>query len=227
MIAKISEIFRSLQGEGLYVGIPQVFVRFWGCNMSCAWCDTPASRQGSQFHIFTAAQLRNKVVALAQGCHSVSLTGGEPLLQAEFLSGFLPLLRTAKVKTYLETNGVCAEALKKIIKGVDIIAMDIKLPSSTGDQPCWEEHEKFLRVAVKNNLFIKAVVGAKTRKTDILQMTRLIRVVARATPLVLQPQAGRDHEAAVRKCLAYQQHCLKYLHNVRVVPQVHKLMKIK
>ncbi len=41
MNARISEIFYSLQGEGLCVGVPQVFVRFWGCNLSCGWCDTP------------------------------------------------------------------------------------------------------------------------------------------------------------------------------------------
>lgn len=230
MKAKISEIFRSLQGEGLYIGVPQVFIRFWGCNMSCGWCDTPASRQTSRYQIFSAAKLRDRVVSLAKRCHSVSLTGGEPLLQADFLSDFLPLIRKKGIKIYLETNGVCVEALSKILKWIDIISMDIKLPSSTGDKPCWEEHAAFLRVAGQKEVFIKAVVSAKTRPADIARMIAVIRKNGRDVPLILQPQSGRagvDFRDAVKKCLEYQRRCLQYLPDVMVIPQVHKIIKIK
>lgn len=225
MSAKITEIFQSIQGEGPYVGTRQVFVRFWGCNLNCIWCDTPASRSSSRFQEFTSPQLLKRILSLARDCHSVSLTGGEPLLQAEFLKEFLPALRRRGLRIYLETNGICVAELKKIFRTVDIIAMDIKLPSSTQDQARWRQHEDFLRVASGGTMFIKAVVGGKTHKADVVRMSNLIRRVDSNILLILQPESG-DRQA-VRKSLEYQAFCLKYLSDVRVIPQMHKFMKIK
>ena len=87
MNAKILEIFPSIQGEGKYVGVAQVFVRFFECSMHCSWCDTPNSIGDGkrEFKEYFSSELFDTINPLLPGCHSVSLTGGEPLLQKDFL----------------------------------------------------------------------------------------------------------------------------------------------
>lgn len=152
MTAKIYEIFQSIQGEGPYVGVRQVFVRFFGCHMHCSWCDTPESIGDTtgQYQEMTVAQVFTKIKALWKDCHSVSLTGGEPLLQVDLIARLIPLLKKAKMPVYLETSGVLYQALGQVIRGVDSVAMDIKLPSSTGQRAFWKEHEQFLTIALKH-----------------------------------------------------------------------------
>lgn len=148
--AQLSEVFSSLQGEGLYVGERQIFIRFAGCNLSCVYCDTPQAlvitptfkfepTPGSHKHEtknnpVSVEQLTELVSSLdkpAGVIHSVSLTGGEPLLQVDFLKAFLPeLKKKVKLPIYLETNGVLPDHLNEVIDLIDITAMDMKLPSA-------------------------------------------------------------------------------------------------
>src|SRR5262249_16392481 len=148
MKAKILEIFRSIQGEGKYAGVPQVFVRFFECNMHCVWCDTPHSIGDTTRHYkeYTLEKLKAEISDRWKDCDSVNLNGGEPLLQADEIKKLIPYFKKNKMHTYLDTNGTLPAELKKVIDGVDIIAMDIKLPSSTKEKPFWKEHEDFLKI---------------------------------------------------------------------------------
>ena len=186
--AKISEIFWSLQGEGLYVGVPQVFIRFCGCNLSCAFCDTDTSSYGT----FTRSSLMSRILEYKKPYHSLSLTGGEPLLQAGFIKDFLSEYRKYYKKViYLDTNGTLAGGLAGVIDYVDIIAMDFKLPSSTGEGPFWDEHRKFLNTAGKKDIFIKAVIASSTTAEDISRMQDIVKEADRRIPIVLQPVSSR------------------------------------
>jgi len=80
MFAKIAEIFKSIQGEGIYQGESQVFVRFFGCNLNCQFCDTKLT----SYRELTLDELLGQINSFSD-YHSISLTGGEPLLQAYFL----------------------------------------------------------------------------------------------------------------------------------------------
>ncbi len=229
--AKILEIFQSIQGEGKYAGVRQVFVRFFECNMHCAWCDTPASigDTARQYKEFSLEDVFARTHDLWPGCHSVSLTGGEPLLQTAFIKEFLPLLKKSGMPAYLETNGTLDRDLSEIVGDVDIIAMDIKLPSSTQCRPYWEEHAAFLKEACghKKDIFIKAVVSSRTEKEDLVKTVDLIRAVDPHVMLILQPNTYDLHNGVVAKCSEFQNYCLPYLPNTRVVPQMHKFMKIR
>ena len=227
--AKISEIFQSIQGEGKYVGVAQVFVRFFGCPLDCVWCDTPYARGGgrAQYKEYECSELVLAVRKLWDRCHSVSLTGGEPLFQAEFLKTFLPMLKKIRMTTYLDTNGILDKALKEVINDIDIIAMDIKLPSSAKCQPFWDEHKRFLKIAKQKDVFIKIVLTGDTLKKDLERAAVLVADIAPETVIILQPSTFDFSEPYMTKCRAYQKNCLKYLDDVRIVPQMHKLIGIK
>lgn len=240
MQRNIIEIFSSVQGEGKYVGCRQVFVRFEGCNLACRYCDTENApgahphcrierQAGSQSFYerenpltpMQAAEEINRL--LAETPHqAVSFTGGEPLLQAEFIHALRPLLA---VPFFLETNGTCVPQLEEIIEDVDIISMDIKLPSVLS-RPVWEEHRRFLAVARRKDLYLKMVLSAETTREEFEAAIRLIGACAPDTLLVLQPVTpfGGCVAIAPERMLAAQSFAAKRLRDVRVIPQTHRMM---
>ena len=149
METNIKEIFASIQGEGPYIGYKQLFVRFCGCNLNCNYCDTEFG--ASESEKYSADELAN-IIKENLDCHSVSLTGGEPLLNVKFLKEFLP---KCELPIYLETNGTLYGELAEVIDFVTYVSADIKLPSCTGLKPLWAEHDKFFNIASKKNLFAK------------------------------------------------------------------------
>ncbi len=130
MALNVCEIFYSLQGESTLAGLPCVFVRLSGCNLDCAWCDTPYSKTESV--PMGLDRILEKVMSF--GCGLVEITGGEPLIQDE-----TPALASALLdkgyRVLMETNG------SRDIGIVDprcVRIMDIKCPSS-GEQASFEE----------------------------------------------------------------------------------------
>ncbi|MDE2223191.1 MAG: 7-carboxy-7-deazaguanine synthase QueE [Candidatus Omnitrophica bacterium] len=229
MKARILEIFRSVQGEGKYVGASHVFVRFFECNMHCVWCDTPASIGDGkrEYKELTLDDVLSKVNDLYGNSHSVSITGGEPLLQKDFLKEFCPALHQEGKKIYLDTNGTLPGGLQEIIKHIDIIAMDLKLPSSTGQKPFWTEHRDFLNIASCKEVFIKAVISLNTTRQDVLKAARLVADVDPGILFILQPNYLDMKKGVIDHCLEHQKTCAKILKDVRILPQVHKFMKLR
>src|SRR3989338_1905203 len=177
--ADLIEIFSSMQGEGLLVGAKQIFIRFAGCNLTCDFCDT---QKDAVIFDASAKKVLEKVKYLDRAYgehHSVSLTGGEPLLYVSFLKKILPALKRAGFKTYLETNGTLYKELSEIIKYIDFIAMDFKLPSSAAMAPLWRAHREFLKIARETSVFVKAVVTKKTQLADVIEANRIIEKIDR------------------------------------------------
>ena len=229
MNAKILEIFRSIQGEGKYAGCLQVFVRFFECNMHCVWCDTPASI-GDGKRGYKGMGLKDalrQVDALYENARCVSITGGEPLLQKDFLKSFCHALRQGGKKIYLDTNGTLPGALAEIIKDIDIIAMDIKLPSSTRQKAFWAQHKEFLKVAQHKEVFVKTVISLNTKAEEVLKAAKLVAAVDPEILFILQPNYPDMKKGTIEQCAGYQKSCAKILKDVRILPQVHKFMKLR
>ncbi|MFP3904918.1 MAG: radical SAM protein, partial [Armatimonadota bacterium] len=115
IFAPLVEIFASFQGEGLYVGIPQVFVRLAGCDLNCLYCDTRYARQiPEQFSVFTpegeetlpnpaaVSDIVETVISRWNTVPSVSITGGEPLLHPQFVAAVGRALRAGGIEVHLE-----------------------------------------------------------------------------------------------------------------------------
>ena len=118
------ELYKSVQGESSFAGLPCIFVRLAGCNLRCAWCDSEYTFTGGK--PFTNEQILADIEALAP-CTLVEFTGGEPMLQARAL---LPLMDDLLARNYtvmIETSG--ERTLDAIPNGVHKI-VDVKCPGS-------------------------------------------------------------------------------------------------
>lgn len=241
--AYISEIFSSLQGEGIYLGVRQVFLRFSGCNLNCSYCDTSYARVKSNFcyvekkpgkkdfdklnNPLSLKEVLQRVKNLSKVLpHSISITGGEPLLQVEFLKVMLPRLKENNFKTYLETNGTLPSALRSVIKYLDIIALDFKLPSTTKDKDCSAENLKSLKIGREKDIFVKIVISSDTTVSDLRRALRGIKKVDVNIPLVLQPVTPTtkiEIPPSIDFLLYLQEISKNYLSSVRIIPQIHKI----
>lgn len=240
----VCEVFSGIQGEGLTVGERQVFVRLSGCNLRCCYCDTPGSRLRSEtFRIEQTPGARdfnivsNPVSAhdLARAVESldstrlhrrVALTGGEPLIQPGFVLELAALLKTRGRSVMLETNGTLTDDLDRILPVVDMISMDVKLPTSSGIPDLMPVHQIFLNKALASDVYVKIVVTADTTSAELSTAVRMIRSVDAGIPVVLQPVTpfAGVRSPSPAQVLEWQAECLKYLCDVRVIPQCHKLL---
>ncbi|MBM3475617.1 MAG: 7-carboxy-7-deazaguanine synthase QueE [Armatimonadetes bacterium] len=255
MKAPVAEVFSSVQGEGLYVGVRQVFVRTYGCDLSCTYCDTPASRaQTGPCRIEQApgadtwAEVANPVEAefvlrtistMADGPgrhHSVSITGGEPLLHPEFVAELAAGAHGLGLRVYLETNGQRVEELASVIGHIDIVAMDAKLPSSQVHDPGFDAEAflrrsmDFLRIARRKSVFVKVICAADAREAEIEDVARGIAEQSPDVPLVLQPATPRyrgEDAVGAAELLRWQDVAARHLRDVRVIPQCHRMMGVR
>ncbi len=219
-MVKVKEIFASIQGEGPYVGYKQLFIRFCGCNLNCGYCDTEFDANGAAEYSLDEIL---KIIDNNLDCHSVSLTGGEPLLNVEFLKDFLP---QCKLPVYLETNGTLYKNLEDVIDDVTYVSADIKLPSCTGLDELWEEHDKFFAIANQKKLFAKVVFDSKITDSEITKMTQLCKKYD--IELILQPKMEGVNSAVdsifMSKIL---DKCLSIYPKTRLIPQVHKFINVQ
>ncbi|MDR2192069.1 MAG: 7-carboxy-7-deazaguanine synthase QueE [Endomicrobium sp.] len=240
--APVYEVFFSYQGEGLYTGMAQVFVRFAGCNLQCGYCDTAYSVKVSKEAKYYTSDKLIKLIAACQNnavkssrqnseifiARSVSLTGGEPLLYVDFLKDLLPKLKKAGFEIYLETNGTLSENLKTIIKYCDIVSMDFKFPSECG-KSFWKDHLEFLKIAenkVLGKVFVKCVITNKTSAREIAKSVQIISSVSKNVCLILQPSIDKNRPLPPVLHSFYKS-ASERLPNVHLMIQLHKLYKIR
>ena len=120
----VSEIFFSIQGESTCAGLPSIFIRLAGCNLSCSWCDTEYARESGEGKELTLDEIMSEIGKFP--CRLVEVTGGEPL-QQEGAIKLLERLLASGYEVLLETNG--AIDLRPVNRKVRKI-IDIKCPSS-------------------------------------------------------------------------------------------------
>ncbi len=244
-LANIIEIFSSIQGEGPYLGQKQIFVRFSGCNFDCRYCDTNSSAR-EYCKIYTAKNTFRKIKNPVHyknlteelrklnpiNHHSISLTGGEPLINPEFLRKFLKEIKSKfpMIKVYLETNGTLPDELKTVISYTDIISMDIKIESSTFQQLPFNKHAQFIKILDYSDkeFFIKIVINEDIKENEIDRVKQLLKTSNREISLILQPMGkGAKISISPEKLFSVQNEFLKDIKDVRVIPQMHKYLGLQ
>jgi organic radical activating enzyme len=244
----VAEVFSSIQGEGLLVGRRQVFVRLAGCAYGCRFCDQPSARErGPTARIeqhageadfreaanpLSAEDLAAAALSLdtPPGLHhSFSITGGEPLEQADFLEAFLPLLARRGLPIMLETNGLLPDEMGRVARWVEWVAMDWKVESATGAPTPVEQHRRFLAAGRSSRVFVKAVVAEATTPAEIETAVEAIAAEGDSIPLVLQPVSqvqGGPTPPTARHLLRLHQAASAGLRDVRVIGQMHRALNL-
>ncbi len=225
--AKVKEFFVSIQGEGPYVGYKQLFIRFCECNLACKYCDTQF-RADEKTSEYSAQELFSAVTALdLTGVHSVSLTGGEPLLETDFLKEFLPLVRAAGLgKIYLETNATLPKKFSEIAEFVDIVSADIKLASSTGISGLLGRHDDFFGACGGVETYAKIVFDGSITDDEIritAELAKKYGLEVVLSPMMLGAKMSVNSEFVA---LVYDKY-LRFYNCVRVIPQVHKFLGVE
>ena len=233
MNAQINEIFSSIQGEGKLIGRRQIFIRFSGCNLDCNYCDTPRSRDPNFGTPYSEEELFNSVDKLiTPDFHSISITGGEPLLHADFIKSFL---EKYDFNCLLETNGSLPSNLKKILNVIDYASVDIKLPEHCSTS----NHNKLLMSELESlnllidegiNTYCKVVVLPSTTVEMISMIaSKISETVTDISNLsmVIQPSDPLDDwKENSKKLFEISEKAGEYM-DVLTIPQVHKILSIR
>lgn len=246
----LSEIFSAIQGEGPLVGVRQIFIRFSSCDLRCSWCDTPGSLvREKKYQVEKKSGVRNffsgeNPISISRlilyisklspkSHHSISFTGGEPLLQDNALNEITKSVKSKfSLETYLETGGHRPDKLKNVIDSFDYISMDFKLPSSSSTRPLWDKHKEFLSTALKSKklkkIWIKLVLTKNTKYSELVRSISLVKSLKskKNVEVFLQPVSKVKNiiPPSENELLLIHSKLLKLYPHIRVLPQVHKLI---
>ena len=218
-VLRIAEIFTSVQGEGIWSGIPSIFVRVSGCNLRCQWCDTPYASWKPEGPTLSLKEIVERVTRDA--VRHVVLTGGEPML----FDAIVPLaeaLRAAGKVITIETAGTVDRSLP-----CDLMSISPKLANSTPTDPTWEARHEATRhrpdvvrsLVQAYNYQLKFVVNPEAGD-DLAEIDALLAEIGPvdASRVLLMPE-GTDSETLHRRGRALVPVCLE--RNWRLAPRLH------
>jgi 7-carboxy-7-deazaguanine synthase len=184
---QITEIYKSLQGESTYAGMPCVFVRLTGCNLRCTWCDSEYTFHGGRR--MTMEEIFAEVSRLSPNGGLVEITGGEPMLQEKELVSLMQHLLDSGYKVLLETSGErpLARVPREVIKIVDVKCPD----SGEGDTFCIEN----LEVLTARDE-IKFVLSSRTDYDFAREFTERHHLAERVNAVLFSPAFRKDATGA-------------------------------
>lgn len=234
---KLSEIFTSIEGEGILFGTKTMFVRLAGCPLKCHWCDTPYALpldSGSDYSIDEVKELVSK--SLQPNTYKVNFTGGEPLVQHEAVIELAKFVRQQGIKTYLESACYDSARFAKVLPHIDLVKVEFKLKDS---KVVDEKHYgsllrselECLKLAIGSGktTYIKVVV---TNSSSLKEFKELVHEVFRAAKpaeiagFIIQPSYKID-EPTLDVLFGFYDAVYPIYDQVRVVPQLHKIIGVR
>ena len=209
---KVVEIFKSIEGEGVRTGLPVTFVRLYGCNLRCEYCDTKYSYDEKDLCAYTIHTVEEIVETVMQlGCPNVTITGGEPMIHPG-IERLLDALLLVGCEVNVETNGTRLVPYKYRDNTSIIFTMDYKCPSSGMN----DKMEAFTFNTLRDWDVLKFVVS---NDEDLDKMVEVLETIETKPAVFVSPVFGKiEPETIVNYLLIH------HLHNVRVQVQLHKII---
>lgn len=212
---KIAELFYSIQGEGSLAGVPSFFVRTSGCNLRCAWCDTPYTSWQPEGADLTLEQILDE--ARAYPARHVVVTGGEPMIAPEIIP-LTQRLTDAGFHITIETAGT---VFRPVV--CDLMSISPKLSNSTPEGNFAAQHDRLrIQPHVLSELMsvydhqLKFVI---TRPEDIEEVRALCRELAADPSRVILMPEGVDPERLKERALWLVEVCKE--EGFRFSPRLH------
>ncbi|MGN0094226.1 MAG: 7-carboxy-7-deazaguanine synthase QueE [Methanobrevibacter sp.] len=230
--APIVEIFSSIQGEGLLVGRRQIFVRFAGCNLDCNYCDTEDSKSVKNGELKSVDYVVDRINNLkTEDLHSISFTGGEPLLYTDFIREVIDRIDTP---SFLETNGTFPNEIKKL-DNLDYVSLDIKLPEHFDGEytnKIFDREIESVNILLENSIkvYCKIVLFPESSLDYIEELAlRMSNEISDKdlVSVVIQPVSPINRWKNSRDLLfKFSQAIGRYM-DVLTIPQLHKFLEIE
>lgn len=208
---KVVEIFKSIDGEGKRAGLPTTFIRLYGCNLHCSYCDTRYGCEGANFQIMSIPEIMDKVYEL--GVKSITITGGEPLIHSG-IQNLIKMLIKEGFWVNVETNGSVPLIMPEptVNRNLLFYTMDYKCPSSD------MEHKMALYnlTTLTEMDVLKFVVG---NSKDLDKALEIIETYEPKAAIYLSPVFNKIEASDIVDYILTHK-----LHNCRVQVQLHKII---
>ena len=234
MKARIFEIFTSIEGEGILYGTKTLFVRLAGCPYSCFYCDTLDALpldSGKEYSITEACNLID--TNLQDNTFKVNFTGGEPLIQHEAVSELAKHVKARGIPTYLESACFDSKRFLHVLPSIDFVKIEFKtIDSEFIDEKHYPDLVRntleCLQAAVeaKKTTYIKIVVSSKTELSSFKELlVQIFKIVSKQniSGFIIQPTTSIS-EPTLEQLLQFYDAVYPYYDEVRVVPQLHKII---
>jgi len=231
---RLFEIFTSIEGEGILYGTKTLFVRFAGCPYSCFYCDTLDALpldSGEEYSLDEACTLIDK--NLQKNTYKVNFTGGEPLIQHEAVYELAKYVKSKGILTYLESACFDSGKFSYVLPSIDLIKIEFKTDDSEFvDSKHYPNLIKntleCLRAAITSNkpTYIKIVVSSKTELSSFKELLeQIFKIVSKKnlSGFIIQPTTSIS-EPTLEQLLVFYDNVYPYYDEVRVVPQLHKII---
>lgn len=237
MKVSLSEIFTSVEGEGIYFGTKTMFVRLAGCHLKCFWCDTPyalSMKDGREYELSDVLKMIDD--NLVQNTYKVNFTGGEPLLQHRAVYEMAKHVKSKGLRTYIESACYDAARFREILSLMDICKVEFKLSDSEvvdakHRRQLLENELRCLEEAVKNKkaTYIKVVVSSLSDKKEFEELVEMVFNTIEADGIegfIIQPVYGTG-EPKLDKLFQFYDTVYPHYEQVRIVPQLQKVMGVR
>jgi len=232
--ARIFEIFTSIEGEGILYGTKTLFVRLAGCPYTCFYCDTLDALpldSGKEYSITEACDLIDN--NLQDNTYKVNFTGGEPLIQYEAVNELAKHVKSRGLPTYLESACFDSKKFLYVLPSIDFVKIEFKtIDSEFIDE---KHYPNLIRntleclqaaIEAKKITYIKTVISSKTELSSFKELLeQIFKIVSKEniSGFIIQPTTSIS-EPPLEQLLEFYDNVYPYYDEVRVVPQLHKII---
>ncbi|MDR4511691.1 MAG: 7-carboxy-7-deazaguanine synthase QueE [Nitrososphaeraceae archaeon] len=232
---QLSEIFTSIEGEGIFFGTKTMFIRMAGCHLKCYWCDTDYALSMNSGKCYSINEVKKMIKKkLTKNTYKINFTGGEPLIQYDIVKDLARFVKEEiGLRTYLESSCYDFNRFGEVLPYFDICKIEFKMKDSNVVEKKYysnllKNEMECLKMAINSNkiTFVKIVVSKYSNFDEFKELIDNIFHTVCAQSLagfIIQPTTKID-EPTVDSLLKFYDLVYPKYNDVRIIPQLHKVI---